>query len=39
VYEAAKGALAGRKVRRVDEDLCIDCGMCRKTGCPAIMKN
>ena len=34
-----RNPLAGRKARRVDEDLCIDCGMCRKTGCPAIMKN
>jgi indolepyruvate ferredoxin oxidoreductase, alpha subunit len=30
---------AGKIVRRVDEELCINCGMCRKTGCPAIMKN
>jgi indolepyruvate ferredoxin oxidoreductase alpha subunit len=31
--------LAGRGPRGVDEDLCVNCGLCRKTGCPAISKN
>ncbi len=30
---------AGREPRFVDEELCINCGLCRKTGCPAISKS
>ena len=30
---------AGKSPRFVDEELCINCGMCRKTGCPALSKN
>jgi len=30
---------AGRKPRYVDEEICVNCGLCRKTGCPGITKN